>query len=143
MLGFDMSDENKNGGSNKLIFGSIAIAIVTIYFIGNNTEKNADSSSNISIAALEKSDVTESHSAPIHPDVYDRYERRDWPKLYAKWGEKGITRIQKLRESAAASVAKNPKCDAVDISDISEPRSISPDSPRCVCRLSEWRKILP
>ena len=124
-----MSNQNKNDGSKKIIFGSIAVAIATIYFIGDGSENNSVSSNIIPPPTLEKSNAAESHSAPIDPDVFDRYERRDWPKLYSKWGENGIRRIQKLRESAAASVAKNPKCDAVDISDISESRSTIPDNP--------------
>jgi hypothetical protein len=77
--------------------------------------------------------------APIDQNVYEPYQREGFPKAFAKWGEAGIARIQRLREAAAATVAKNPKCDAVELSELSDARSSPPDNPIVFvdCRNSE------
>jgi hypothetical protein len=67
--------------------------------------------------------------ASIDPGVFEPYKREGWTKLFASWGDKGIARIQRLREAAAQTVAKNPSCDTVEISDISESRSTAPNEP--------------
>ncbi|WIA54308.1 hypothetical protein N6H05_14675 [Sphingobium sp. WTD-1] len=79
-------------------------------------------------------------AAPIDPGVYSPYVRENgWQKTFAKWGDAGVRRIQKLREAAAETVAQNPKCDAVELSEISDQRSAPPDSPVVYvdCRNSE------
>jgi hypothetical protein len=79
-------------------------------------------------------------AAPIDPGVYSPYVRENgWQKTFAKWGDAGVRRIQKLREAAAETVAQNPKCDAVELSEISDQRSNPPDSPVVYvdCRNSE------
>lgn len=69
-------------------------------------------------------------AAPIDPGVYEPYKREQgWEKTFARWGDEGVARIQRLREAAAATVARDPKCDAVELSEISDSRSTPPDSP--------------
>ncbi len=65
-------------------------------------------------------------AAQIDRGVFAPYTRDQFPKAFKSWGEEGIKRIQKLRENAARTVASNPKCDAVEISDLSENRSNIP-----------------
>lgn len=68
--------------------------------------------------------------ASIHPGVYEPYTRESgFSKTIDKWGSAGVARIQQLREAAATTVASNPKCDAVEISDLSDNRSTPPDTP--------------
>lgn len=67
--------------------------------------------------------------AQIDPGVFTHYKRDSWPKLFARWGDKGVARIQRLREAAALTAARNPKCDAVEISEISDSRSSFPNNP--------------
>lgn len=67
--------------------------------------------------------------APIDPGVYDPYKvEHGWEKLFAEWKPEGVRRIQRLREAAATTVARNPKCDAVAMSEVSD-RSIPPSTP--------------
>ncbi|MBR2268482.1 hypothetical protein [Sphingobium sp.] len=79
-------------------------------------------------------------AAPVDPGVYSPYVRENgWQKTFAKWGNPGVERIQRLREAAAETVAQNPKCDAVELSEISDQRSTPPDHPVVYvdCRNSE------
>lgn len=69
-------------------------------------------------------------AAPIDPGVYEPYKREQgWEKTFARWGDEGVARIQRLREAAAETVASNPKCDSVELSEISDSRSTPPDTP--------------
>ncbi len=71
-----------------------------------------------------------SATAPIDPGVYEPYKREQgWEKTFARWGDEGVARIQRLREAAAESVASNPKCDSVELSEISDSRSTPPTMP--------------
>lgn len=70
------------------------------------------------------------HKAPIAPNVYDPYQRgKGYEKTFQTWGHRGVDRIQKLREAAAETVSLNPKCDAVELSELSAGRSSPPDHP--------------
>ncbi len=84
----------------------------------------------------ENSEAGTSSSAPeragpaeIDPNVFSPYTRQGYPKTFEKWKPAGIARVQKLREAAARTVADNPKCDFVDLADLSEARSTAPDNP--------------
>lgn len=87
--------------------------------------------------ALDMADATpppatpdSAHPSPIDPGVYEPYRRdKGWSKTFAKWGDKGVARIQKLREAAALTASKNPACDGVELSEISDARSTPPNNP--------------
>lgn len=74
-------------------------------------------------------DQNRTSPAPIDPSVFQPYTRDQFPKAFAAWGVDGIRRVQTLREGAAKSAAANPKCDAVEIAELSDSRSSPPDSP--------------
>lgn len=68
--------------------------------------------------------------ASIDPGVYSPYTRESgYNKTIDRWGNAGVARIQRLREAAATTVALNPKCDGVEISELSDNRSTAPDRP--------------
>lgn len=82
-------------------------------------------------AADEKPPTAETTKlAPIDPGVFRPYTREGgWNKTIDSWGSAGIKRVQALREEAARTAAANPKCDAVELSEISGSRSRPPTRP--------------
>lgn len=60
----------------------------------------------------------------ISPDAVLPITKQGYPKLYAKWGDDGIRRINELMPLAAEKAAASPDCDEVIIVDISTQRSI-------------------
>jgi hypothetical protein len=68
-------------------------------------------------------------AAKIDPGVYEPYTKKVFPKAYARWGDAGFARINALRIKAAETVAKNPKCDRVEIVELSDSKSTPPNNP--------------
>jgi hypothetical protein len=88
-----------------------------------STQEAADGTSNATTSSR-------AEPAPIDPGVYVPYKREQgFEKTFAKWGEEGVLRVQKLREGAAETVANNPQCDAVELAELSDSRSFPPDHP--------------
>lgn len=74
--------------------------------------------------------ATAPSAAAIDPGVYEPYlAENGWSKTVAKWGPDGMKRVQALREAAAETVSRNPACDAVELSEISDSRSSPPTRP--------------
>lgn len=57
------------------------------------------------------------------------YTEAAYGKMFETWGEAGVAKINDLRIAAAKHVAKNPQCDVVENTDLSDNRSNPPDSP--------------
>lgn len=57
--------------------------------------------------------------------VFDRYEAKDYPKLYAKLGARPdpTDRIQAVREGAAFQALRSGRCDHVELAEISDQRT--------------------
>jgi len=64
----------------------------------------------------------------VDPNVYDPYTKKGFPKAYAKWGDAGFNRLNALRIKAAEKVAGNPKCDRVDVAELSDTKSAPPST---------------
>jgi hypothetical protein len=102
----------------------LALIVTAIMLCGCNqpAEQLADSSAPQSAAEP-------AHQAAIDPNVFDPMTRDSYPKAFAKWGVKGIERVNALRIAAAQTAAKIPSCDRVEISELSDARSTPPDNP--------------
>lgn len=59
-----------------------------------------------------------------YSDIVMPYTKKNMPKLYARWGDVWIKKINHMLPLAAAKAAQNPKCDIPEIVDISDQRSI-------------------
>lgn len=64
--------------------------------------------------------------AEIDAGVFVPYNRENWSKTFAMWGEVGMNRITIARVKAAKAAARNPNCDGVEWSEISPSRSRAP-----------------
>lgn len=67
------------------------------------------------------------HSTEVDPQIYQPYTKSAYPKTFAKWGAKGIKKIDRYRKAAAITAAASPKCDKVELSELSENRSSPPN----------------
>jgi hypothetical protein len=67
--------------------------------------------------------------AEIAPEVFQPITPAGMPKAYATWKVVGFERINSLRIAAAQAVAQNPKCDYVEVSELSTSRSTAPQNP--------------
>jgi hypothetical protein len=89
-------------------------------------EQRADESKRAKLAEKSVSAAAKSPGTKIDPSVLKAYTRKDDPDIFAAWGTKGVQRIEDLRKTAADGVAKQDKCDAVDVVDIADQRSKAP-----------------
>ena len=105
-----------------VIIGGVVFALVVLGSITGGRSKEEAEQKVVQAAPVRKG------PAPIDPGVFRPYTKSGYPKAFAKWGRQGIDRVQKLRESAARSVAENPQCDAVELSELSDSRSTT-DNP--------------
>ena len=62
----------------------------------------------------------------MDPKIYEPYTRKMYPKTFQRWGTTGVKRIDAYRRKAALLAARNPRCDVVELSELSEIRSVSP-----------------
>lgn len=60
----------------------------------------------------------------IGPHAVMPIKQKDYPKLYAAWGPKGVKRINDLMPKAAAKAAESAECDLVELVEISIKRSV-------------------
>lgn len=67
--------------------------------------------------------------AEIAPEVFQPITSSGFPKAFATWKTAGFERISALRIAAAQAAAKNPKCDYVELSELSTVRSSPPQNP--------------
>lgn len=67
--------------------------------------------------------------AEIDPGVFQPITSSGFPKAFATWKSAGFERINALRIAAAQAAAKNPKCDYVELSELSTARSSPPQTP--------------
>lgn len=51
-------------------------------------------------------------------------DRKNWPRLYAEWGEAGVERLNELQPLIARKAASSPNCDRVALVGYSETRSV-------------------
>ena len=78
--------------------------------------------SNPSANAIEENVPIESKISAGISDF--KYTKSSYPKLYEKWGDDGLDRINALLPQAVNTAAKNANCDKVEIVEISNERSI-------------------
>ncbi|MBV2144248.1 hypothetical protein KUG47_12160 [Falsochrobactrum sp. TDYN1] len=64
----------------------------------------------------------------IDSNVYDPYTPQNYPKTFKTWGKKGAASINKYRVLAAEEAIKNPRCDFVETSELSDNRSSPPNN---------------
>lgn len=62
----------------------------------------------------------------IAPGAVSKYTKKSYPKLYQKWGDKGVARLNNALPLAALKAAKSPECDRVEVVDVSDQRSQPP-----------------
>ena len=79
----------------------------------------------------ESGDTTGQRStpAPIAEHAIPDITRSGYPKTWKTWGEDGVARIEALQRAAAKTVARNQRCDRVEIVALSNSRSTPPDRP--------------
>ncbi|WP_266030427.1 hypothetical protein [Brucella intermedia] len=63
----------------------------------------------------------------IDSNVFDPYTPKAYPKTFKTWGKNVVAKIDKYRALAAREVIKNPKCDFVESSELSDNRSSPPN----------------
>lgn len=76
-------------------------------------------------AAVEAPATEEQLRARITEYVFEPYAAKDYPKLYAKLGERPdpTDRIQAVREGAAFQALRSGRCDHVELAEISDQRT--------------------
>lgn len=70
---------------------------------------------------------SETASKKIAEYAYAPYEKAGYPKTFAKWGPSAVKKINALRKEAAFLVALDPKCNMVEVSELSDERSTPKD----------------
>lgn len=68
------------------------------------------------------------YRAPINDDAFSVYTQEGFPNTYARWGgEAGFARIELLAQKAAAIVARDRRCDRIELVELSNFESVPPD----------------
>lgn len=71
------------------------------------------------LAAESAEDADPSKTGTVDPHAYDPYTRADYPDVVRQWG-KLIPTINRERKLAATIAAKDPRCDGVDNSQLTD-----------------------
>lgn len=79
--------------------------------------------------------------AEVDPSVHVLYTPRSNPRITAKWGPDALAGINRLRKEAALKVARFKECDGISTSQLSEPRSVPPDTWIVVVACRNGRKF--
>lgn len=77
----------------------------------------------------------------VDPSVYVPYTPRSNPRITAKWGPDALPGINRLRKEAALKVARFKACNGISTSELSEPRSVIPDTWIVVVACRNGRKF--
>lgn len=67
-------------------------------------------------------------SKPVDPYSYSPYSATANPRITAKFGADALPAINVLRKAAALKIARDPTCNRVSTSELSESRSAKPDA---------------
>ena len=102
------------------------VLFLAIIIIGQVTACRNDDKPNdrIEQQQTQKSNEIIEEEDRISPYAVLPITKQGYPKLYAKWGDDGVRRINSLMPLAAEKAATSPDCDKVIIVDISTQRSI-------------------
>lgn len=79
--------------------------------------------------------------AEVDPSVHVPYTPRSNPRITAKWGPDALAGINRLRREAAMKVAKFEACNGISTSQLSESRSVTPDTWIVVVACRNGRKF--
>ncbi|MFW1996909.1 hypothetical protein ACG904_18455 [Acinetobacter guillouiae] len=103
----------------------ILLTCLMVGLVGcSEPEKPTSKTSNTNQKSLEDSPnfITVKEFSPL---VFTTYNKENFPKAYAQWGDDGIERIKQLEKDAVFKVAtENNKCNYLEIAGLSEVKSI-------------------
>lgn len=61
----------------------------------------------------------------IDPHVYKPYDKENYPKDWESWGKAGMARVERSRVGAAKLVSFDPRCDKVELAELSDKHSLA------------------
>lgn len=109
-----------------LLFCSVFLTLVVLIEDARQKRTGRQQSTPEDNEIVRRNENSPSNPVEIDPNVFEPYDRTQWPQAFTTWGEVRFAQISKVRERAARAAAANPLCDRVEMAELSPSRSRPP-----------------
>ncbi|MCS4534754.1 hypothetical protein [Neisseria montereyensis] len=110
-------------GKILLFFLVVFIGLIIVIMIGSRIDN-----SNNNTYVSNKSEIEQAKLKVSKEILTFKYTKQDYPKLYKRWGDTAMLKINELIPKIALHVAHEKTCDKVEVVDLSDKRSQPKDN---------------